>query len=148
MYNKINTGQVYKKEIVSKIKEKTGFWKKDIELMLLALGEVITEAVEEDKSISLKGILTITPIMTKDRMRYNRYKGEMVQEQGHQKVIITAGEQLDKAVVKSLERGKESIIRPIIKIEKRRKRNKNNQNLRVSLNHNSAQFRALFRLKN
>lgn len=28
----------------------------------------------------------------------------MVQEQGHQKVIITAGEQLDKAVVKSLER--------------------------------------------
>lgn len=55
MYNKINTGQVYKKEIVSKIKEKTGFWKKDIELMLLALGEVITEAVEEDKSISLKG---------------------------------------------------------------------------------------------
>ena len=47
MYNKINTGQVYKKEIVSKIKEKTGFWKKDIELMLLALGEVITEAVEE-----------------------------------------------------------------------------------------------------
>lgn len=43
MYNKINTGQVYKKEIVSKIKEKTGFWKKDIELMLLALGEVITE---------------------------------------------------------------------------------------------------------
>ena len=104
MYNKINTGQVYKKEIVSKIKEKTGFWKKDVELMLLALGEVITEAVEEDKSISLKGILTITPIMTKDRMRYNRYKGEMVQEQGHQKVIITAGEQLDKAVVKSLER--------------------------------------------
>lgn len=55
MYNKINTGQVYKKEIVSKIQEKTGFWKKDIELMLLALGEVITEAVEEDKSISLKG---------------------------------------------------------------------------------------------
>lgn len=72
MYNKINTGQVYKKEIVSKIKEKTGFWKKDIELMLLALGEVITEAVEEDKSISLKGILTITPIMTKDRLRYNQ----------------------------------------------------------------------------
>ena len=104
MYNKINTGQVYKKEIVSKIKEKTGFWKKDVELMLLALGEVITEAVEEDKSISLKGILTITPIMTKDRLRYNRYKDEMVQEQGHQKVIITAGEQLDKAVVKSLER--------------------------------------------
>ena len=72
--------------------------------MLLALGEVITEAVEEDKSISLKGILTITPIMTKDRLRYNRYKDEIVQEQGHQKVIITAGEQLDKAVVKSLER--------------------------------------------
>ena len=50
---------VNQRDIVNRIADKTGLYKKDIKEMLLAFKEVMVDVIEEDESMFLKEIFTL-----------------------------------------------------------------------------------------
>lgn len=52
---------VNQRDIVNRIADKTGLYKKDIKEMLLAFKEVMVDVIEEDESMFLKEIFTLKP---------------------------------------------------------------------------------------
>ena len=61
---------VNQRDIVNRIADKTGLYKKDIKEMLLAFKEVMVDVIEEDESMFLKEIFTLKTITKKPRKRY------------------------------------------------------------------------------
>ena len=53
---------VNQRDIVNRIADKTGLYKKDIKEMLLAFKEVMVDVIEEDESMFLKEIFTLKTI--------------------------------------------------------------------------------------
>ena len=60
---------VNQKELINRIAEKTGLYKKDIKKMLLAFKEVVYDVAEEGEELLLKELFTIRLLTTKGRNR-------------------------------------------------------------------------------
>jgi len=52
---------LYKQEVINKLAEKTGLYKKDIRAVLLALNELVYEEMDADNTILLKNLFKIEP---------------------------------------------------------------------------------------
>ena len=89
---------LYKKEITSKIAEKTGLKKQDIKQMLIAFGEVVNEELRKDNAIVLKNVFKITPIIKKSRNRYNPLRNKEEYEEEHRSVKMIPSYNLRKAI--------------------------------------------------
>ena len=47
---------LYKQEVINKLAEKTGLYKKDVRAVLLALNELVYEEMDADNTILLKNL--------------------------------------------------------------------------------------------
>lgn len=50
---------LYKQEVINKLAEKTGLYKKDVRAVLLALNELVYEEMDADNTILLKNLFKI-----------------------------------------------------------------------------------------
>ena len=62
---------LYKQEVINKLAEKTGLYKKDVRAVLLALNELVYEEMDADNTILLKNLFKIEPVTVKQRNRNN-----------------------------------------------------------------------------
>ena len=60
---------LYKQEVINKLAEKTGLYKKDVRAVLLALNELVYEEMDADNTILLKNLFKIEPVTVKERNR-------------------------------------------------------------------------------
>ena len=65
---------LYKKNVIDKLSEKTGLYKKDIKAMLVALNELVYEEMDNDNAIILNNLLKIEPVTIPPRNRYDIVK--------------------------------------------------------------------------
>ena len=89
---------VNQRDIVNRIADKTGLYKKDIKEMLLAFKEVMVDVIEEDESMFLKEIFTLKTITKKPRKRYIAPYGKIIMEKEHKIVKILPGSRLTEIV--------------------------------------------------
>lgn len=89
---------VNQRDIVNRIADKTGLYKKDIKEMLLAFKEVMVDVIEEDESMFLKEIFTLKTITKKPRKRYIAPYGKNIMEKEHKIVKILPGSRLTEIV--------------------------------------------------
>ena len=89
---------VNQRDIVNRIADKTGLYKKDIKEMLLAFKEVMVDVIEEDESMFLKEIFTLKTITKKPRKRYIAPYGKSIMEKEHKIVKILPGSRLTEIV--------------------------------------------------
>lgn len=89
---------VNQRDIVNRIADKTGLYKKDIKEMLLAFKEVMVDVIEEDESMFLKEIFTLKTITKKPRKRYIALYGKTILEPEHKIVKILPGSRLTEIV--------------------------------------------------
>ena len=92
---------VNQRDIVNRIADKTGLYKKDIKEMLLAFKEVMVDVIEEDESMFLKEIFTLKTITKKPRKRYIAPYGKTIMEKEHKIVKILPGSRLTEIVTDS-----------------------------------------------
>lgn len=57
---------LYKQEVINKLAEKTGLYKKDVRAVLLALNELVYEEMDADNTILLKNLFKIEPVTVKE----------------------------------------------------------------------------------
>lgn len=89
---------VNQRDIVNRIADKTGLYKKDIKEMLLAFKEVMVDVIEEDESMFLKEIFTLKTITKKPRKRYIAPYEKTILEPEHRIVKILPGSRLTEIV--------------------------------------------------
>lgn len=81
---------LYKKDVIDKLSEKTGLYKKDIKAMLVALNELVYEEMDNDNAILLK----IEPVTIPPRNRYDIVRDKVYQHEAYQVVKITPSNNL------------------------------------------------------
>ena len=74
---------LYKKDVIDKLSEKTGLYKKDIKAMLVALNAII-----------LNNLLKIEPVTIPPRNRYDIVRDKVYQHKAYQVVKITPSNNL------------------------------------------------------
>ena len=89
---------VNQRDIVNRIADKTGLYKKDIKEILLAFKEVMVDVIEEDESMFLKEIFTLKTITKKPRKRYIATYGKTIMGKDHKIVKILPGSRLTEIV--------------------------------------------------
>ena len=89
---------VNQRDIVNRIADKTGLYKKDIKEMLLAFKEVMVDVIEENETLFLKEIFTLKTITKKARNRYIAPYGNINLEKEHKIVKILPGTRLTELV--------------------------------------------------
>lgn len=89
---------VNQREVVNRIAEKTGLYKKDVKEMLLAFKDVMVDVIKEDESMFLKEIFSLRTITKKPRKRYIAPYGKTIMEKEHKIVKILPGSRLTKIV--------------------------------------------------
>ncbi len=89
---------VNQRDIVNRIADKTGLYKKDIKEMLLAFKEVMVDVIEENETLFLKEIFTLKTITKKARNRYIAPYGKIILEKEHKIVKILPGTRLTELV--------------------------------------------------
>ena len=72
---------LYKKDVIDKLSEKTGLYKKDIKAMLVALNELVYEEMDNDNAILLNNLLKIEPVTIPPRNRYDIVRDKVYQHE-------------------------------------------------------------------
>lgn len=85
---------LYKKDVIDKLSEKTGLYKKDIKAMLVALNELVYEEMDNDNAIILNNLLKIEPVTIPPRNRYDIVRDKVYQHEAYQVVKITPSNNL------------------------------------------------------
>lgn len=85
---------VNKKEIVNKMAEKTGLYKKDIREMLFTFQEVIQEAMQDGDRVLLHGFLTIKPVLIREKQYYNLQEQSLKTKPAHMIIKCYPGSEL------------------------------------------------------
>ncbi len=85
---------LHRKEIADILKEKTGFNKQELKLIIPALKELIYEEVAKGNSIQIWELFTIKPITTKRTKRYDAIQDRWYIDEPHKKVKITLSKML------------------------------------------------------
>lgn len=83
-----------KKDVIDKLSEKTGLYKKDIKAMLVALNELVYEEMDNDNAIILNNLLKIEPVTIPPRNRYDIVRDKVYQHKAYQVVKITPSNNL------------------------------------------------------
>ena len=89
---------LYKQEVINKLAEKTGLYKKDVRAMLLALNELVYEEIDADNAILLKNLFKIEPVTIKARNRYDIVRDRVYLDKEHRNVKITPSVNLVNSV--------------------------------------------------
>lgn len=92
---------VNKKEIADRIAEKTGFYKKDVKMMLSAFADVLEESLSEGDTVFFKEVFTMKPVTVKARDNYSPYHHKMMHLDEHTVVKIKLGKRLKESVLNS-----------------------------------------------
>ena len=92
---------LYKQEVINKLAEKTGLYKKDIKAMLVALNELVYEEMDNDNAILLNNLLKIEPVTVKERNRYDIVRDRVYLDKEHRNVKITPSTNLIDSVKKT-----------------------------------------------
>ena len=92
---------LYKKDVIDKLSEKTGLYKKDIKAMLVALNELVYEEMDNDNAILLNNLLKIEPVTVKERNRYDIVRDRVYLDKEHRNVKITPSTNLIDSVKKT-----------------------------------------------
>lgn len=85
---------LYKKDVIDKLSEKTGLYKKDVKAMLVALNELVYEEMDNDNAILLNNLLKIEPVTIPPRNRYDIVRDKVYQHKAYQVVKITPSNNL------------------------------------------------------
>ena len=88
------------KDVIDKLSEKTGLYKKDIKAMLVALNELVYEEMDNDNAIILNNLLKIEPVTIASRNRYDIVRNKVYQHEAYQVVKITPSNNLRDSVRK------------------------------------------------
>lgn len=91
---------LYKKDVIDKLSEKTGLYKKDIKAMLIALNELVYEEMDNDNVIILNNLLKIEPVTVAPRNRYDIVRSKVYQHEAYEDVKITPSNNLRDSVRK------------------------------------------------
>ena len=91
---------LYKKDVIDKLSEKTGLYKKDIKAMLIALNELVYEEMDNDNAIILNNLLKIEPVTIAPRNRYDIVRNKVYQHESYEDVKITPSNNLRDSVRK------------------------------------------------
>lgn len=67
---------LYKQDVVNKLAEKTGLYKKDIKAVLAAFNDLVYEEIDADNSILITNLFKIEPVMIGVRKRYSIFNDE------------------------------------------------------------------------
>lgn len=94
---------LYKHDVINKLAEKTGLYKKDVRAMLNAFSELVYEEMDIDNAILLKNLFKIEPVTVKERNRYDILRGRVYLDKEHKNVKITPSTNLEKCVKKESE---------------------------------------------
>lgn len=89
---------VNKKEIADRIAEKTGFYKKDVKMMLSAFADVLEESLSKGDTVFFKEVFTMKPVTVKARDNYSHYHHKMMHLDEHTVVKIKLGKRLKECV--------------------------------------------------
>jgi len=89
---------LYKQEVINKLAEKTGLYKKDVRAVLLALNELVYEEMDADNTILLKNLFKIEPVTVKERNRYDIVRNRVYLDKEHRNVKITPSVNLVNSV--------------------------------------------------
>ena len=89
---------LYKKDVIDKLSEKTGLYKKDIKAMLIALNELVYEEMDNNNAILLNNLLKIEPVTVPPRNRYDIVRDKVYQHEAYQVVKITPSNNLRDSV--------------------------------------------------
>ena len=92
---------VNQKELINRIAEKTGLYKKDIKKMLLAFKEVVYDVAEEGEELLLKELFTVRLMTTKGRNRYIAPFKQIVYQDEHKSLKIIPCRKLTDVVKKN-----------------------------------------------
>ena len=92
---------LYKQEVINKLAEKTGLYKKDVRAVLLALNELVYEEMDADNTILLKNLFEIEPVTVKERNRYDIVRNRTYLDKEHRNVKITPSTNLIDSVKKT-----------------------------------------------
>lgn len=92
---------VNKKEIADRIAEKTGFYKKDVKMMLSAFADVLEESLSKGDTVFFKEVFTMKPVTVKARDNYSPYHHKMMHLDEHTVVKIKLGKRLKESVLNS-----------------------------------------------
>lgn len=91
---------LYKQDVINKLAEKTGLYKKDVKAVLLALNELVYEEMNNDNAILLKNLFKIESVMTKERQRFSGVINRYYTDKPHKNVKITPSINLTDSVRK------------------------------------------------
>lgn len=89
---------LYQKDVIDRLSEKTGFYKKDIKEMLIALNELVYEEMDNDNAILLNNLFKIETVMTKDRQRFSGVINQHYIDKAHRNIKITPSVNLTDSV--------------------------------------------------
>ena len=92
---------LYKQEVINKLAEKTGLYKKDVRAVLLSLNELVYEEMDADNTILLKNLFKIEPVTVKERNRYDIVRDCVYLDKEHRNVKITPSTNLIDSVKKT-----------------------------------------------
>lgn len=92
---------LYKQEVINKLAEKTGLYKKDVRAVLDSFHELVYEELDADNSILLKNLFKIEPITVKERNRYDIVRDRVYLDKEHRNVKITPSTNLIDSVKKT-----------------------------------------------
>lgn len=85
-------------DVRNKLAEKTGLYKKDVNLVLDAFRELVYEEMEEGNMILLKNLFRIEPTIIKATKRYDIRQKNFFMDDEHKKVKIVLSRNLDKTI--------------------------------------------------
>lgn len=89
---------VNQKEVINRIAERTGFKKKDVKEMMIALKEIIYEVVRDGGNVFLKNVFTIKTKDVKAQKKYIAPLHDYIYQEEHKTVKIVPSKNLIKAV--------------------------------------------------
>lgn len=85
-------------DVRNKLAEKTGLYKKDVNLVLDAFRELVYEEMEEGNMILLKNLFRIEPTTIKATKRYDIRQKDFFMDDEHKKIKIKPSRNLDKTM--------------------------------------------------
>lgn len=92
---------LYKQDVVNKLAEKTGLYKKDIKAMLAAFNELIYDEMNKSNSILITNLFKIEPVIVDLRKRYSPFVNNRYYiEERHKSVKIIPSSNLVDSVRK------------------------------------------------
>ena len=92
---------LHKKEVINKLAEKTGLYKKDVRAVLMAFRELVYEEMDADNIILITNLFKIEPVTVEARKRYSLYLDDKYYiDKEHKSVKITPSENLSDSLRK------------------------------------------------